>query len=74
MINFEDVIVHFGKQAGDLLKQGEEEAQDIRTVRILKDKDAPDRSTAIREWLRRYAVFQGIVEPKRKAIARAVLK
>jgi hypothetical protein len=74
MINFDAVIRGFAPQARLLLKKSKE--TDARALSAIQNQTAPnrdDRDLAIRSWLREYGVFQGIVGPKRQAIASAIV-
>jgi hypothetical protein len=74
MIDLEAVIRHFGPRAVKSLKKHAESGDSI-AIEAMKSKLEPgvDRVTKIRCWLRDYNVFQGIDDPRRIAITKAVL-
>jgi hypothetical protein len=74
VIDFEAVIRHFGPQAVSLLLSSKWKDADNKAAQALRTQSTPDRPKEIINWLRSYAVFQGITSPERHAIATAVLR
>ena len=72
MINFETVIRGFAPQALRLQLEEFEKA-DAKALNAVQNKLALNRDQAIRSWLQKYQVFQGIDGRNRLAIASAIV-
>jgi hypothetical protein len=74
MLNFDELVRHFGPLAVSVLQRKGEFDWDDSAIHAVEDKADPDRVEKVRGWLQSYGVFQGIPGPKRVAIAQAFLK
>lgn len=73
MIEFEAVIRHFWPKALRTIQDWNDVENDRKGFSALGDKNLPTRREDLREWLRSFAVFQGLTTAQRDQIAEAVL-
>ena len=73
MVDFEAVIRHFWPKARDTILRWGQDVGDEKGLRAVRDKNLATRQADLREWLRSYAVFQGLTTIQRDQITKAVL-
>lgn len=74
MIDFDAIIKTFGPKAVANLNQSNSRDSDERAINAIRNRNVNNREAILKNWLRSYSVFQGIIDERREAITKVVLQ